>query len=251
MYIRRETTISAWSALCFNHGILKKKVKSRHLVVREIWPHSVIWLCPLSPSSSKQVCRYTLSYLTNKFDDFQVVEIGQIPWGLCKHKIASKNSDSCPKSLVDSLLACNKTCRCELDGIRHYLKTVSMNHPSHLKLSHEWFECLQPAFVELPMNLETSKGTNMPLKAFPWLSLDIEEEMHFWSNSVHLLHWNSVTATRKKRKKLPRLVSLSSRTSSWIRLAVWIISVTSASRRCCGCKFLNQPRKGRHLLNNG
>lgn len=56
---------------------------------------------------------------------------------------------------------------------------------------------------------------------------------------------------KKGRKKLPRLVSLSSRTSSWIRLAVWIISVTSASRRCCGCKFLNQPRKGRHLLNNG
>lgn len=80
---------------------------------------------------------------------------------------------------------------------------------------------------------------------------NIKEEMHFWSNSVHLLHWNSVTDTRKKERKLPRLVSLSSRTSSWIRLAVWIISVTSASRRCCGCKFLNQPRKGRHLLKNG
>lgn len=26
------------------------------------------------------------------------------------------------------------------------------------------------------------------------------EEMHFWSNSVHLLHWDSVTATRKKER---------------------------------------------------
>jgi hypothetical protein len=38
--------------------------------------------------------------------------------------------------------------------------------------------------------------------------------------------------------RIPRLTSLSSRTSSWIKLAVWIISVISARRRCCGCKAL-------------
>jgi hypothetical protein len=38
--------------------------------------------------------------------------------------------------------------------------------------------------------------------------------------------------------RIPRRTSLSSRTSSWIKLAVWIISVISARRRCCGCKAL-------------